>query len=48
MQIINLAEELIKLGKQKIHLHFYFKIFSNHKTISKKMLFGKNFELNSA
>ncbi|MCH5434721.1 DUF1564 domain-containing protein, partial [Leptospira interrogans serovar Canicola] len=48
LQIINLAEELIKLGKQKIHFHFYFKIFSNSKMISKKMLLGKNFELNSA
>ncbi|AAS71285.1 PF07600 family protein [Leptospira interrogans str. FPW1039] len=48
LQIINLAEELIKLGKQKIHFHFYFKIFSNSKIISKKMLLGKNFELNSA
>ncbi|UML79183.1 DUF1564 family protein [Leptospira kirschneri] len=47
LQIINLAEELIKLGKQTIHLHFYFKILSNRKMISKKMLVGKNFELNN-
>ncbi|WP_061249538.1 DUF1564 family protein [Leptospira alstonii] len=44
----NLADELIKFRKQEVPLHFYFTIFSNQKLILKKILFGKNFELNSA
>ncbi|EMM74015.1 hypothetical protein LEP1GSC043_4102 [Leptospira weilii str. Ecochallenge] len=38
----------IKLGKQKTPLHFYFTIFSDRKSILKKLVYGKNFELNSA
>ncbi|EKT86107.1 hypothetical protein LSS_14129 [Leptospira santarosai serovar Shermani str. LT 821] len=46
-QIKNLADELIKLGKQKAPFHFYFSIFSDQKSILKKFVCGKNFELNS-
>ncbi|EMY78969.1 PF07600 family protein [Leptospira weilii serovar Ranarum str. ICFT] len=44
----NLEDELIKLRKQEVPLHFYFTIFSNQKLILKKILYEKNFELNSA
>ncbi|TGL74813.1 DUF1564 family protein [Leptospira yasudae] len=48
-QIKNLREELIKLTKTEIGpLHFYFTIISNRKIILKKLVRGKNFELNSA
>ncbi|TGM03398.1 DUF1564 family protein [Leptospira yasudae] len=48
-KIKNLREELIKLTKMEIGpFHFYFTIISNRKFILKKLVRGKNFELNSA
>ncbi|MBE8414355.1 DUF1564 domain-containing protein, partial [Leptospira borgpetersenii serovar Tarassovi] len=37
-----------KLGKQKTPFHFYFTIFSDQKSILKKLVYEKNFELSSA
>ncbi len=40
-QFKNLADELIKLGKQKTPFHFYFTIFSDQKSILKKLVYKK-------
>ncbi|TGK16999.1 DUF1564 family protein [Leptospira kmetyi] len=48
-QFKNLQDGLFKLGREEERpLHFYFTIFSNRKLILKKLMRGKNFELNSA